>query len=151
MKEASSTFISSTFWTERIGSTAAIATLNQMEKMKSWKIVTENGKNIKKEWKKIADRYKHDIKIVGLNAIPKFIFKNNNLLYKTFISSEFLKKNFLAGNGVYVCTEHKKNIINQYLEILEEIFYKISNMDDEMIYKEIDKNICISGVRDTRS
>jgi len=150
MKEASSTFISSTFWTERIGSTAAIATLNQMEKMKSWKIVTENGKYIKKEWKKIADRYKHDIKIVGLNAIPKFIFKNNNSLYKTFISSEFLKKNFLAGNGVYVCTEHKKNIINKYLEILEEIFYKISNMDDEMIYNEIDKNVCISGVRDTR-
>ena len=151
MEKASSTFISSTFWTERIGSTAAIATLNQMEKMKSWKIVTENGKKIKKEWRKIANRYKHDIKIVGLDAIPKFIFKNNNLLYKTFISSVFLKKSFLAGNGVYVCTEHKKNIINKYLEILDEIFYKISKMDDEMIYNEIDKNVCISGVRDTRS
>ena len=150
MKEASNTFISSTFWTERIGSTAAIATLNQMEKMKSWKVVSDIGKNIKNEWKKIAKRYNQDIDIIGIDAIPKFIFKNNNLLYKTFISSEFLKKNFLVGNAVYVCTEHKKNIINKYLETLEEVFYKISNLGDEMIYKEIDNNVCISGVRDSK-
>ena len=150
MKEASKTFISSTFWTERIGSGAAIETLNQMEKMKSWKIISENGKKIKKEWEKIAERNKQDIEISGLDAIPKFVFKNNNLLFKTFISSEFLKKKFLAGNTVYVCTEHKKNIINKYLEILEEIFHKISKMDEKMIYNELDNNICISGVRDLR-
>ena len=66
MKEASSTFISSTFWTERIGSTAAIATLNQMEKMKSWKIVTENGKNIKKEWKKLLIDISMILKLLAL-------------------------------------------------------------------------------------
>ena len=43
-----------------------------------------------------------------------------------------------------------KNIINKYLEILEEIFHKISKMDEKMIYNELDNNVCISGVRDLR-
>ena len=35
MKEAQSSFISSTFWTERIGPAAALATLKTMEEEKS--------------------------------------------------------------------------------------------------------------------
>ena len=40
MEAAQSTFISSTFWTERIGPTAALATLKIMEREKSWKTIT---------------------------------------------------------------------------------------------------------------
>uniref|UniRef100_UPI00374DC721 aminotransferase class III-fold pyridoxal phosphate-dependent enzyme n=1 Tax=Flavobacterium sp. TaxID=239 RepID=UPI00374DC721 len=43
MEAAQSTFISSTFWTERIGPTAALATLGVMEKMKSWELITKVG------------------------------------------------------------------------------------------------------------
>ena len=49
MSNASSSFISSTFWTERIGPTAALKTLELMEK-KSWDYITKLGKHIKKEW-----------------------------------------------------------------------------------------------------
>ena len=47
MSEAQETFISSTFWTERSGSVAGLATLDEMEKIKSWKIISEKGKKIK--------------------------------------------------------------------------------------------------------
>ncbi len=43
MQAAEKSFISSTFWTERIGSTAGVATLKVMEKEKSWKQITKNG------------------------------------------------------------------------------------------------------------
>ena len=46
MQKAEDTFISSTFWTERIGPTAAIATLQEMKKEKSWEIITQKGKNL---------------------------------------------------------------------------------------------------------
>ena len=36
MKHTQGTFISSTFWTERSGSVAALKTLAEMEKIKSW-------------------------------------------------------------------------------------------------------------------
>ena len=48
MQAAQTTFISSTFWTDRIGPTAAIATLDKMKKKKSWKFITDQGRKIKK-------------------------------------------------------------------------------------------------------
>ena len=43
MEAAQNTFISSTFWTERIGPTAALATLKVMEDTKSWETITNMG------------------------------------------------------------------------------------------------------------
>ena len=54
MDFAQDTFVSSTFWTERIGSVAALETLRQMEKLKSWNIITKKGEKIQKKWKEIA-------------------------------------------------------------------------------------------------
>ena len=39
MEAAQSTFISSTFWTERIGPSAALKTLEVMERERSWELV----------------------------------------------------------------------------------------------------------------
>ena len=44
MEAAQNTFISSTFWTERIGPSAALKTLEIMKRVKSWKIITQKGK-----------------------------------------------------------------------------------------------------------
>ena len=61
MKNANRTFISSTFWSDRIGPTAAIKTLDEMEKIKSWKIITYKGKKVinflEKDVKKISSRF----------------------------------------------------------------------------------------------
>ena len=43
MQSAQTTFISSTFWTERIGSVAALKTLDVMEKEKPWEIAKSVG------------------------------------------------------------------------------------------------------------
>ena len=95
MNSVSSTFISSTFWTERIGPTAALETLKVMEKIQSWKIITEKGKKIKEIWSKLSKLYKLKINIEGLDAIPSFYFSSDkNLMYKTLITQEMLKKIF---------------------------------------------------------
>lgn len=51
MDAAQKTWISSTFWTERIGPTAACATLKEMERVKSWEIITEIGKQTRRDGK----------------------------------------------------------------------------------------------------
>ena len=63
MEAAQSTFISSTFWTERIGPAAALKTLEIMEKIKSWEIITNEGKNLIKNWKNIARENNLNIEI----------------------------------------------------------------------------------------
>ena len=50
MASAQSTFISSTFWTERIGPTAALKTLEIMQREKSWENITKIGKEISAHW-----------------------------------------------------------------------------------------------------
>ena len=49
MEKVNSTFISSTYWSERSGFSAALSTLNEMEKIKSWKIISKKGQYIKKD------------------------------------------------------------------------------------------------------
>ena len=56
MSQAQETFISSTFWTDRIGPTAALKTLEVMEREKSWKIITSIGKKVRKAWLEIANK-----------------------------------------------------------------------------------------------
>ena len=42
------------FLTERLGPVAALATLKEMKRISSWKIISENGRFIKKRWQEIA-------------------------------------------------------------------------------------------------
>ena len=50
MEAAQRTFISSTFWTERIGPSAALKTLEIMEREKSWEQITDLGVYMRKKW-----------------------------------------------------------------------------------------------------
>jgi glutamate-1-semialdehyde 2,1-aminomutase len=131
MKYAESSFISSTFWTERIGPTAALKTLEIMEREKSWDKITNTGKYIRKQWKEISKKYQIDINISGISALSSFTFSSkNNIKYKTLITQEMLKKGFLAANTIYVCTEHNKEIVNEYLSHLDDVFKLIKKCED---------------------
>lgn len=131
MEAAQSTFISSTFWTERIGSVAGLKTLEVMEQMKSWDIITKTGLNIRDGWQKLADKYELQINHAGLPALTSFSFASeNSLFYKTLITQEMLNKGYLASNAVYVCTEHTKPIVDAYLDELDPIFALIKECEE---------------------
>ena len=150
MNYVNKTFISSTFWTERIGSAAALKTLEIMNKIKSWKIITDIGADVKKKWLQLSKIHNIKLDIKGLDAMPKFDFVNkNNLYYKTYISQEFLKKNFLASYSIYLCVNHNKNLINRYFDILDSIFFEIKKSIDgnSDAGKLLEGPVCISGIR----
>ena len=103
MQAAEKSFISSTFWTERIGSRAALATIKAMDKEKSWQKITSTGEHINQEWLKLSKEFELPITISGLAALTTFSFKSDNALaYKTLITQEMLKKGYLAATAVYV-------------------------------------------------
>ena len=132
MKYGEQTFISSTFWTERIGFLAGIKTIELMRKIKSWKIIIKNGKYLIKKLKELAKKYHLDIKIGGIESIVFYSFvSKNNLKYKTFISQEMLKKNYLASNITYLTIHHKKKVIDDYIKNLDPIFSKIKLFEEK--------------------
>ena len=94
MENAEKTFISSTFWTERIGPSAALKTLEIMERKNLGCKLQLLEKN-KKRWLEIAKNNNIKIDTWGIDAMPGFNFQSkNNNIYKTFITQEMLKKEF---------------------------------------------------------
>ena len=67
MESAQTSFISSTFWTERIGPTAALKTLEVMENIESWDIITDIGKSIREKLKDLALANDLDITFSGID------------------------------------------------------------------------------------
>ena len=150
MEAAQSTFISSTFWTERIGPTAGLKTLEVMEQMKSWEIITKTGLNIRDGWQKLAEKHQLNIEHWGLPALTGYTFKSNNALaYKTYITQEMLKKGYLVGNCVYVCTEHSPEILAGFFEALDPLFSIVKECETKEadICKLLDGPICHGGFK----
>lgn len=128
MEFAQKTFISSTFWTERIGPSAGLKTLDVMEKEKSWEIITKIGKHVQKKWREIANKHNVNIEINGIPALSTFSFNYSNASeFKTFLTQEFLKKGFLGTTSFYTSLAHTDEILNKYFEVLDEIFFEVSN------------------------
>ena len=150
MDVAQSTFISSTFWTERIGPTAALKTLEVMKATKSWELITDMGKYIGTQWKSLGEKYKLPIKINGLPSMIGFSIQSNDWLkYKTYITQEMLKNNILASNVIYVCTEHRQQEVDIYFQVLESIFKVISacHNSDLSIDSLLDGPVCHGGFK----
>ena len=144
MKKAENTFISSTFWGERIGYTAALATINEFKRLNIFKKIIDNGKAIKNKWLLMSKKHKLPIKIMGSDAIPSFEFLNNHLLNKTYLTQQMLKNKILATNLVYINIFHNQKNISRYVKVLDKIFYDISKKN---IRKKIKSKISYKPIK----
>jgi glutamate-1-semialdehyde 2,1-aminomutase len=134
MEAAQNTFISSTFWTERIGPTAALATLKVMEREKSWTKITHTGKKMQNGWLSLAANHDLDITVSGIPAMSSYSFNSRNSMeYKTLITQEMLKKGFLASTIFYACTEHTDKHLSNYFDELDKIYKTISKCESEKL------------------
>ncbi len=149
MDSAQSTFISSTFWTERTGYVAALKTLGEMEKNMSWKIISTKGKIIKKKWLKLAKKHKLKIAIGGLDALPNFSIKSKKwTLYKSYITYIMLKNSILAYNSIYLSTAHNESVLKKYFKVLDFIFKKIKDFESGKDINILNKvPVCHTGFK----
>lgn len=142
MEAAQKTFISSTFWTERIGPTAALKTLEVMERIKSWEIITAKGKQMQEGWQKVADSNSLSITISGIPSLTTYGFNSADaLLFKTFITQEMLKKGFLASTNFYASIAHEDTDFELYFSELDTVYKKIKEHENG----EIDINSLMEG------
>ena len=150
MESAQSTFISSTFWTERIGFVAGLATLDAMEGEKSWENITKIGKYFQDKLSSISEACNIPLKISGLEALTTYTFDcgSKALHYKTFLTQEMLKKGYLAGSSFYPSNVHTKDTVDRFFSDLLPIFKTIEeclNGDDISGYLE--GPICHDGFK----
>ena len=147
MESAQSTFISSTFWTERVGPTAALKTLEIMERERSWEIISNTGLNLKNGIQALAKKHQLLIETFGISALTGYNFcGTNNLYYKTLVTQEMLSKGYLAANSTYLSISHTPELIANYLEALDPVFALVKECEDGRNVSELlQGDVCHSG------
>jgi len=149
MEAAQSSFISSTFWTERIGPAAALKTLEVMERVKSWEQITKTGETICQKWQALAAKHGLKIALSGLPALAGYSFDSpKSLAYKTLITQEMLAKGYLAGTAVYTSTAHTPDVVDGYFAALDPIFGLIAECENGRDVTGLLKGpVCHSGFK----
>ena len=107
MKSFDLTFISSTYWGDRSGPAAAIATINFMKSKKINKKINIIGEQIKNILINASRNAGFKIEIIGPNSLLSYKLDVQNWpLSLTFIIKSMLKKGFLFNDRVYANIAH---------------------------------------------
>ncbi|MBK6880146.1 MAG: aminotransferase class III-fold pyridoxal phosphate-dependent enzyme [Elusimicrobia bacterium] len=127
MESAQETFISSTYWTDRIGPAAALATLEKMEKMSVPVHLSAVGKRVQEGWRAAAKVFKIDIEITGILPLSHFSFLHEKaLVLKTLFTQEMLDRGFLASTSFYASLAHGEEQMGRYLEAVHDVFSRLA-------------------------
>src|SRR5690606_32570535 len=94
MDAAQDSFISSTYWTERIGPTATLATIKKMKEMNVQDYIMTIGKEVQETWINLAEKHGIEIKVSGIYPLSHFEFIKSPLILKTLFTQEMLDKGF---------------------------------------------------------
>lgn len=132
MEASQTSFISSTYWTERVGPAAAIATINKMQECNVPKHLDQIGTLIHQGWQNLAGKHNLNVEILQPNALVTIVFKYPNAQeIRTLFTQEMLKRGFLAGPSVYVSYAHTEKHVEAYLTAVDEVFGILQKAIDE--------------------
>lgn len=147
MDAAQESFISSTYWTDKIGPTAAITTLNKMTELKVPNHLIKIGNIINKNWGDLADEYDINLEITGIPPLTHFNIKHENSLgLRTLFTQEMFEQGFLASGAVYVSNMHTEENVEKYTEVVSDAFKKIRiALDTNNLKEQLKGPIAHSG------
>lgn len=149
MEASQGTFISSTFFTERIAFAATLKNIELYERYKVWEKQDEYGQMVQEGWLKTARRHGLNIEIGGIRPLGHFTIIGNEdgLVYKTFFVQEMLKRGYIASNAFYTTYAHSQEIIQNYLDNVDEVFKMIAeiNRKGQMVRSYLQGPVCHSG------
>lgn len=122
MEAAQDSFISSTFWTERIGFAAAIATIKKYKVLNVNEHMNKMGKKVQDGWTALAEKHGLKVHVSGIYPLGHVCFEASPLELKTLFIQEMIKRGFLASDAYYATLAHTEQDVNDYLETCDEVF-----------------------------
>ena len=129
MQAAQRSFISSTCWTERIGPTAAIATIKKHQRLNVGDHLMRIGQRVQEGWKQAAARNGLSIHVGGLPPLSHYSFDNEhaNALKAKFVQL-MLDEGFLATTAFYAMAAHTDEHVDRYLDAVDRSFAELSGL-----------------------
>lgn len=147
MDAVQDTFISSTYWTDRIGPSAAIATIKKIIRENVPEKLIHCGQRVKNLWKSAAGEANLDISISGIDPLGHFEFSDDDsLAAKTLLTQLLLDDGFLGTTSFYACFQHTDEMIDRFGESLHRAFNTIRKAKEgEGIRSLLRGDVCHSG------
>lgn len=147
MEAAQGSFISSTYWTERLGPVAALATIKKMKKIGAARRLREVGTAVRRGWKAAAKKHGVPITIGGTIPISSFSFVHEDAnALKTLFTQEMLERGFLATTALFASCAHTDAHIRTYLKAVDEVFAVLKKaLDTKTIRKRLKGPVAHTG------
>lgn len=127
MQAAQESFISSTYWTERIGPAAALATIRKHRVCDVPARLLSTGKKIQVAWKKAAEQTGLALSISGIPPLAHFSLHTDNAqAARTLFTQLMLERGFLASNAFYATYAQSDEDIERYSAAVTEAFRELA-------------------------
>jgi glutamate-1-semialdehyde 2,1-aminomutase len=133
MDAAQDSFISSTYWTEAIGPTAALAVVRKIGETKTYEHVNSVGQKIVGYWTEHGK--KNGLNLIVGDGYPclahfSFDYEEKEAL-RTLYAQMMLERGFLAGTMIYPTLAHDDKTVDLYGKAISEVFSEIAIIINE--------------------
>ncbi len=129
MQAVQDSFISSTNWTERVGPTAALATLRKHRDCKVGPHLMDIGQRIQEGWKRCAQRQGLEIHVGGIPPLSHFSFSGPDAQrMKSLFVERMMRHGILASTSFYPMYAHTPEHVHRYLAAADEAFRDVADI-----------------------
>ncbi|MCI0577816.1 MAG: aminotransferase class III-fold pyridoxal phosphate-dependent enzyme [Chloroflexi bacterium] len=149
MEAAQSTFISSTYWTERIGPAAALATIGKHQRCDVPRHLARLGLLVQAGWRAAAERAGLPLEVGGMAPLSHFAFSGEqSQAARTLFTQLMLGHGFLASSAFYATYAHQDHHVEGYLEALAEVFAQVAKaLAEGTVLARLNGPVAHSGFR----
>ncbi len=127
MEAAQDTFISSAYWTERVGPAAALATIRKHRHLNVPQHLIAVGERLQAGWQAAAQAAGLRIIVSGIPPLVGFRFGEEEPdALITLFTQEMLDRGFLAASPVYAMLTHSDRLIETYLDTVFDVFMTVA-------------------------
>jgi glutamate-1-semialdehyde 2,1-aminomutase len=128
MEAAQSTFISSTNWTERVGTVAAIATIRKIRRERVTDHLIRIGERTFAGWKAAAAQAGLALHTEGLPSLTHFGFDHpDEPALTTLFTQDMLERGYLAYNQFKPSFAHQPSHVDAYMKAVQSSFAMIAD------------------------
>jgi glutamate-1-semialdehyde 2,1-aminomutase len=143
MDAAQTSFISSTYWTEAVGPTAALATIRKLRQVDITSHTSRIGGQMRIGWLAAGQRFEIPVKVTGHAALLHLGFDHeHSAALGTLFTARMLDHGFLAGSGFYPSFAHNDRHVAAYLAAAQPVFAEVA---DAMRAGDVLRRLTVAG------
>lgn len=129
MMAAERSFISSLYWTDRVGPVAALATIAKLKRCNVAEHVNRIGRRAQEIWRQAADRNQLKLKIFGPPSLVglAFDYGDKSAAVTTLYTQEMLDRGYLAAPSFYPTYAHTDAVLDAFVPVVDEVFAALAD------------------------